>query len=101
MQTYCRISGGNIMALATISARIDAQDKKDFDLFCEHVGISTSAAVNMYVKAVLKMRKIPFEISDDDLFYSENNIHYLENILEDINTGNAHFSEHDLIEEDL
>lgn len=65
------------MALATISARIDAQDKKDFDLFCEHVGISTSAAVNMYVKAVLKMRKIPFEISDDDLFYTETNLDFL------------------------
>ena len=46
------------------------------------------------------MRKIPFEISDDDLFFSESNISYLENIVNDINNGSAHFSEHDLIEDD-
>ena len=36
----------------------------------------------------------------EDSFYSENNIQYLEKIVRDINSGKAHFSEHDLLEED-
>ncbi len=35
-----------------------------------------------------------------DLFYSESNIQYLEKIVRDINSGKAHFSEHDLFEKD-
>ena len=31
-----------------------------------------------------------------DLFYSESNIRHLENIMDDIEDGNAHFAEHDL-----
>lgn len=34
-----------------------------------------------------------------DIFYSESNISYLESILKDIEEGNAHFEEHELIEE--
>ncbi len=34
----------------------------------------------------------------EDSFYSENNIQYLEKIVRDINSGKAHFSEHDLLE---
>lgn len=35
-----------------------------------------------------------------DLFYSDNNIRHLENIVRDIKEGKAHFAEHDLIEVD-
>ena len=35
------------MALSTITARIDAEDKSRFDAFCSTVGLNTSAAVNL------------------------------------------------------
>ena len=35
-----------------------------------------------------------------DKFYSEDNIRYLENIIKDIKEGKAHFTEHELIEEE-
>lgn len=35
-----------------------------------------------------------------DLFYTESNMHYLEQILSDVKTGKAHFEEHELIEVD-
>jgi DNA-damage-inducible protein J len=35
-----------------------------------------------------------------DPFYSENNIHHLEQIMLDVKSGKAHFSEHDLVEVD-
>ena len=50
------------MAQTTISARIDENDKVAFDRFCDDVGLSTSAAISIFVKAVLRERRIPFEI---------------------------------------
>lgn len=51
------------MAQTTISARIDEKDKAAFDRFCDDVGLSTSAAISIFVKAVLRERRIPFEIA--------------------------------------
>ena len=34
-----------------------------------------------------------------DVFYSESNIRHLENIMQDVKDGKAHFAEHSLIEE--
>lgn len=50
------------MALTTISARIDSKDKNEFDEFCDSVGITTSTAINIFVKKVLAEQKIPFDI---------------------------------------
>ena len=44
---------------------------------------------------------VNFQLDEDiDLFYSESNIRYLENIVYDIKNAKAHFAEHDLIEVD-
>ena len=53
------------MALSTISARIDSADKLAFDAFCSNVGLNTSAAITLFIKAVLRENKIPFEIAQD------------------------------------
>ena len=42
---------------------IDAKDKSSFDAFCASVGLNASTAINLFVKAVLRERRIPFEIS--------------------------------------
>lgn len=39
---------------ATISARIDVTDKAQFDHFCEEIGLSTSALINVFVKKVIR-----------------------------------------------
>ena len=46
------------MSQATITARVDAQDKAAFDAFCSNVGLNTSTAINLFVKAVLRERRI-------------------------------------------
>lgn len=51
------------MAQATITARVDEHDKIDFDAFCANVGLNTSTAINLFVKAVLREKRIPFEIT--------------------------------------
>ncbi len=87
------------MAQANLSVRIDENDKKSFETFCTETGMNVSVAINMFIKTVLREHKLPFEIKADP-FYSENNIKYLEKIVDDINSGKAKLEEHELIEED-
>ena len=51
------------MAQTNINIRIDSELKKQFDLFCSEIGISTSAAFNIFAKTVVRQQKIPFELS--------------------------------------
>lgn len=87
------------MSVANLSVRIDEKDKKSFEAFCNETGMNVSVAINMFIKAVLREQKLPFEIKVDP-FYSASNIQHLENIVSDIKEGKAKFSEHELIEVD-
>ena len=85
------------MAQATITARVDSQDKIEFDKFCSKVGLNTSTAINLFVKAVLKERRIPFEISaPEDDFYSDSNLAYVKKSVYELRNGKG--TVHELIE---
>ncbi|MBR4817218.1 MAG: type II toxin-antitoxin system RelB/DinJ family antitoxin [Bacteroidales bacterium] len=56
--------------MTTISIRVDETLKKNFDTLCDQFGLSNSAALNLFMKAVVRERKIPFEIKAD----SENEV---------------------------
>ena len=86
------------MALSTITARVDNADKQRFDEFCSSIGLTSSAAINMYVKAVLRERRIPFEIKQEDPFYSPENIAYIRKSADELKNGKG--VAHDLIEVD-
>ena len=51
------------MAQATFSVRMDETLKKQFDALCQEFGMNTSTAINVFARAVVRQRKIPFEIS--------------------------------------
>lgn len=85
------------MAQATISARVDSTDKAAFDTFCNDVGISSSSAINMFIKAVLREHRIPFSINNDP-FYSESNMAFLREGVQALNSGKGTI--HELIDED-
>lgn len=87
------------MAQANLSVRIDEKDKKSFETFCSETGMNVSVAINMFIKAVLREHRLPFEIKADP-FYSESNIKYLEKIVAEVKEGKAKFEEHELIEEE-
>ena len=53
------------MADTTVTIRVDEQIKKNFEEFCEDVGMNMSVAVNIFIRAALRERKIPFEIASD------------------------------------
>ena len=50
------------MALATFSVRMDENLKKQFDTLCSEFGMNATTAVNVFARAVVCERKIPFEI---------------------------------------
>ena len=51
------------MTQSNISIRIDEKLKQKFDSLCEELGLTMSAAINMFVKAVVREQRIPFELS--------------------------------------
>lgn len=50
------------MPQSTYSIRMDSDLKKDFDSICEDFGMSSTTAINVFAKTVVRERRIPFEI---------------------------------------
>lgn len=51
------------MAQATFSVRMDETLKKQFDTLCSDFGMNATTAINVFARAVVRERKIPFEIA--------------------------------------
>ena len=54
------------MAQTNISIRIDESIKKQFDEFCEEIGMNMTTAINIFIKRVLREQRIPFALSISD-----------------------------------
>ena len=52
-----------MMAQTNVNIRMDEETKQAFDLFCSEIGLSVSAAFNIFAKTVVREQKIPFELS--------------------------------------
>ena len=50
------------MAQSAVTVRIDSEMKSQFDELCEQFGMSANTAFNIFVKAVIRSRSIPFTI---------------------------------------
>lgn len=62
------------METLNLNVRVDANDKKSFEQFCNSVGMNISTAINMFIKAVLREQKLPFEVranSLDEVIYEK------------------------------
>lgn len=87
------------MSQSTLSIRMDKEVKERFDTFCADAGMNASVAVNMFARAVLREKRIPFEIvGSDDPFYSVKNQARLQEAIAQIEAGGG--TEHELIEDD-
>jgi DNA-damage-inducible protein J len=89
--------GGFYMNQSTISVRLNSEDKKQFEEFCEQTGMNISVAINMFVKNVIREQKLPFEVKADP-FYSEENMAALKKSIKQLDSGKGKM--HDLIEVD-
>ncbi len=85
------------MALSTLTSRVEEEDKSMFIAFCDSVGLTSSAAINLFVKAVNREHRIPFEIKVEDPFYSTSNQLHLMKSIQQLRDGKGTI--HDLIED--
>ena len=85
------------MALSTLTAHVDEEDKAMFISICDSAGLTSSAAINLFVKTVNREHRIPFEIKIDDPFYSTSNQLHLMKSLQQLRDGKG--TAHDLIED--
>jgi len=72
--------------MATLSIRMNDETKTAFEGFCESIGLTVSAAVNMFAKITLRENRIPFELNGDP-FWSEENQTRLKTSLEHAKQG--------------
>ncbi len=85
--------------MAQISLRVDDDVKYDAERILDDIGISMSTAINVFLKAVIRENRIPFELAADS-FYSKENMAELERRVVDLRSGKSTLKEHKLIEVD-
>lgn len=54
------------MREANISIRVDKRVKDNFCDLCAALGLSTTSAITLFMKSVIRERRIPFEIAVDE-----------------------------------
>ena len=52
------------MAQTSMTFRVDNALKRNFDILCNEFGFSSTAAITVFMKTVVRERKIPFEIKE-------------------------------------
>ena len=78
---------------STFSVRMDKNLKQQFDSLCEEFGMTTTTAFNVFARAVVRSRKIPFEIksatdSKETLEKGRNAFYELRKSAKENNLGN-------------
>jgi DNA-damage-inducible protein J len=87
------------MAQTSINIRIDEDLKKQAEYLFSEFGMNMTTAFTIFVKAVVREQKIPFEISmPKDDFFNEYNQNRIIKAIADIKAGKGVV--HDLIEVD-
>lgn len=83
------------MTTSLVNVRMDDATKKAFAEVCEQMGMNISTAFNIFAKAVVRERGIPFEVSADP-FYSSENMRHLNRSLQQLEGGRS--AAHELVE---
>ena len=83
--------------MAQVSVRVDDEVKRNAEATLNAIGIPMSTAVNVFLKAVAREHRIPFELNADP-FYSESNMRHIKRGIEALDAGKG--VEHELLEDD-
>lgn len=81
------------MAQTLINIRIDEEVKKSMEETCKELGITMSAAFNIFARKMSREKRIPFEVSVDP-FYSESNVKAIKESIKQL-------EEHKIVEKTL
>jgi DNA-damage-inducible protein J len=71
---------------ATVTIRMDEKLKKQSEQVFKDMGLNMTVAFTIFAKTVVRLGKIPFEISSDP-FYSKTNQARLRKAVADLNAG--------------
>ncbi|MCI8352752.1 MAG: type II toxin-antitoxin system RelB/DinJ family antitoxin [Clostridia bacterium] len=74
------------MSQTLINVRIDEDVKKSMEEICKELGITMSAAFNIFARKMSREKRIPFDVSIDP-FYSESNINTLNKSIKQLEEG--------------
>ena len=74
------------MAQTLINIRIDEDVKKSMEETCKELGITMSAAFNIFARKMSREKRIPFEVSVDP-FYSEANMKAISESIKQLKEG--------------
>ncbi len=74
------------MEYVNLSARVKLEDKQNFEEFCTYAGMNVSVAINLFIKTVLREKRIPFPIEVDP-FYSKTNLKALQRSFEQMDNN--------------
>ena len=85
--------------MAQICLRVDDDVKRNAEKTFNDIGLSTSTAINIFLKKVARENRIPFELSAAP-FYSRENMGELKRRDADLRSGKSALKEHELIEVD-
>lgn len=83
--------------MAQVSIRVDDEVKRNAEATLNAIGIPMSTAVNVFLKAVAREHRIPFELNADP-FYSDSNMRHIKRGIEALDAGKG--VEHELLEDD-
>ena len=83
--------------MAQVSVRVDDEVKSNAEATLNAIGIPMSTAVNVFLKAVAREHRIPFELNADP-FYSDSNMRHIKRGIEALDAGKG--VEHELLEDD-
>ena len=86
------------MATVNVNFRLDKEVKEEMEKACEDMGLTMSAAFTIFATTVVRERRIPFAVTADP-FYSEANMHYLDQKMSAYKNGTLNTSEHGLMDE--
>lgn len=81
--------------MAQVKILVDDTIKREAERIFDDIGISMSTAINIYLKAVVRENRIPFELSADS-FYSDANMSRLRESIRQVRDGEKKLTEHEI-----
>ena len=76
------------MAQTLVNFRIDEDTKKQMEQICNELGMNVTTALNIFIRKMIREKRIPFEVSIEP-FYSESNIKALKESKNELENGNV------------
>jgi hypothetical protein len=89
--------GDYIMGQTSINIRMDEELKKQFDSFCDDVGMTMTTAICIFAKTVVREQKIPFEIRN--YMPNKDTIRAMENVINGVEMSKEFNSVKELMED--